>query len=138
VPGPAAETPIVALWRADQLPIADGLFFADGRSYAVDVVDGRLVVVEELDLAEVLAEDQEWVTAIDITGETELPDGYLCVGEGAHGSEGFFARLDAGRELVWVCYLSQANPFKDMAVENRTATVTSTSGVRVTADLDTP
>jgi hypothetical protein len=133
-----SDTPIVALWHEGRLPIEDGVFFADDRSYAVDVEDGRLVVVEELDLAEVLAEDPDWLTTIDITGETELPDGHLCVGEGSHGSEGFFARLDAARELVWVCYLSEANPFKDVTVANRTATVTSTSGVTVTVDLDNP
>jgi hypothetical protein len=132
------ETPIVALWREGRLPIEDGVFFADGRSYAVEVADGRLVVVEELDLAEVLAEDPDWVTSIDITRETPLPDGLLCAGEGSHGSEGFFARLDAARGLVWVCYLSESNPFSEVAVDGGTATVTSTSGVAVTVDLDAP
>jgi hypothetical protein len=133
-----SDTPIVALWREGRLPIEDGVFFADDRSYAVDVEDGRLVVVEELDLAEVLAEDPDWLTTIDITGETALPDGHLCVGEGSHGSEGFFARLDTARRLVWVCYLSEANPFKDVTLTNGTATVASTSGVTVTVDLDNP
>lgn len=132
-------SPIVALWQEGQLPIEDGVFFADDRTYAVEVEDGRLVAVEELDLAEVLAEDPTWVTTIDITGEVELPaGGFLCVGEGSHGSEGFFARLDEEHQLVWVCYLSESNPFKTVTYETSTATVTSTSGVTVTVDLDNP
>jgi hypothetical protein len=132
--------PIVALWREGMLAIEDGLYFADGRSYTVDVEDGALVLVDEFDLAESLAEDPEWITTIDITREVALPDddGYICAGEGSHGSEGFFARLDADRELVWVCYLSESNPFKDIEIEGEQVTATSTSGVRVTVNIDAP
>jgi hypothetical protein len=90
-------TDIVTLWRDGHLPIQDAVFFADGRSYAVDVEGTGLVVVEEFDLAETLAEDPDWVTSIDITREIPLADGFVVAGEGSHGSEGFFARLDVGR-----------------------------------------
>lgn len=132
-------TPIVALWRDGRLPIEDGLFFADGRSFAVDMESPGLVVVEEIDLAEILAEDPDWVTSIDITREAPLPDGgVLCAGEGSHGSEGFFARLDAARELVWVCYLAESNPFSEIAVEGDRVTVSSTSGVSITVSWERP
>jgi hypothetical protein len=135
-----SRTPIVDLWAAGRVPIEDGVFFADGRSYAVEVVDGRLDAVAELDLAAMLADDPDWLAAIDVTGEQEIPDGagHVCVGEGSHGSEGFFARLDAARRLVWVCHLSGSNPFAGLEVAAGTATVTSTSGLRVTVDLDSP
>jgi hypothetical protein len=122
-----SRTPIVDLWAAGRVPIEDGVFFADGRSYAVE-------------LAAMLADDPDWLAAIDVTGEQEIPDGagHVCVGEGSHGSEGFFARLDAARRLVWVCHLSGSNPFAGLEVAAGTATVTSTSGLRVTVDLDSP
>jgi hypothetical protein len=78
------------------------------------------------------------LAAVTDRSETALPDGLLCAGEGSHGSEGFFARLDAARGLVWVCYLSESNPFAEVAVEGGSATVTSTSGLGVTVDLDAP
>jgi hypothetical protein len=131
-------TEIVRLWRDGRLPIEDGVFFADGRSFAVNVEGGRLVVVEEFDLAEVLAEDPDWITSIDITREVVAPSGFVCAGEGSHGSEGFFARLDPDRELVWVCYLSESNPFDGLRVAEGKVTATSTSGVSITVDLDAP
>jgi hypothetical protein len=81
-------TEIVTLWQEGHLPIEDGVYFADGRSYAVDVVDGRLNAVEQIDLADLLAEDPDWVTTIDITRKVPAPDGFVCGGEGSHGSEG--------------------------------------------------
>jgi hypothetical protein len=132
--------PINDLWQSGRLPIEDAVFYADGRSVAVEVSEAGLVAVEEFDLAEVLAEDPEWLATVDVTGEHELPDGagFLVRGEGAYGSEGFFGRLDGRRELVWVCYLSEGNPFVDIAVDDGTATFTSTSGVSVTVDIDRP
>ncbi|MFC0539900.1 hypothetical protein [Kutzneria chonburiensis] len=129
---------IEELWRAGRLPIEDGVFFADGRSYAVDVDGSALRVVEEIDLAELLAEDPDWLTSIDITREAPAPGGFVCAGEGSHGSEGFFARLDADRKLVWVCYLSESNPIGELTVLDRALTVVSTSGVTITVDLDAP
>ncbi|CRK58286.1 hypothetical protein [Alloactinosynnema sp. L-07] len=131
-------TEIQTLWRAGRLPIEDGVFFADGRSYAVDVEGTSLAVVEELDLAQVLAEDPDWVTSIDVTRTVPAPAGFVCAGEGSHGSEGFFARLDADRELVWVCYLSECNPFDGLTVTGTSLTATSTSGITITVDLDAP
>ncbi|OLR92711.1 hypothetical protein BJP25_20025 [Actinokineospora bangkokensis] len=131
-------TPIQRLWAEGRLPIEDGVFFADGRSYAADVVDGGLAVVEELDLAQVLAEDPDWVTAVDVQREVPIPGGLVVGGEGAHGSEGFFARLTADRSLVWVCYFAEHNPFLDLVVDGPDLVATSTSGVVVRVALDAP
>jgi hypothetical protein len=120
------------LWRDGRLPIEDGVYFADGRSYAVEVVGSTLRSVGEVEPA------TDWLTAIDITREAPAPGGFVCAGEGSHGSEGFFARLDADRELVWVCYLSESNPFDRLTVTDGTLTAASTSGVTITVDLDAP
>ncbi|MBC6447887.1 hypothetical protein [Actinokineospora xionganensis] len=57
-------TAIVALWRDGRLPAEDGLFFAEGQSFVVDDI-------KEFGLAELLAEDSDWVTSIDIAREVE-------------------------------------------------------------------
>jgi hypothetical protein len=129
---------IEELWRSGRLPIEDGVFFADGRSFAVDVVDSRLEAVDEVDLAQILADDPDWVTSIDITREVPAPGGFVCAGEGSHGSEGFFARLDEAKNLVWVCYLSESNPFDSVTVTGNTVTAVSTSGLSITVDQDAP
>jgi hypothetical protein len=131
-------TEIVRLWREGQLPIKDGVYFADGRSYAVDVVHGRLSVVGQFDLAEILAEDAGWVTNIHITRKVVAPGGFACAREGSWGSEGFFGRLGADEQLVWVCYLSEGNPFDRVAVADGMVTAMSTSGLTITVDLDAP
>ena len=82
-----------------------------------------------------LVEDPEWVASIIITREVPIPDGLLCAGEGSHGSEGFFARLDADWNLVWVAHFQESNPFDEITVHGDQATFTSTSGGTVTVDL---
>lgn len=94
--------------------------------------------MEEWDLTEFMAEEPDWLTSIDITGETRIPGGYVCAGEGSYGSEGFFARLNEDRSLVWVCYLSGSNPFDELLVEAPTLTAKSTSGLSITVSLDAP
>lgn len=139
---PPSVPPIVTLWQEGRLPIEDALHLATGRSYAVDLAPGMpngLVLVEEFDLGQVLAEDPDWVTAIDVQSPTPLPSGgSLARGEGAHGSEGFIARLDTTRQLIWVIYLSESNPFEMVAVDGTLGTFTSTSGVTITLDIDDP
>jgi hypothetical protein len=49
-----------------------------------------------------------------------------------------FARLDAEGQLVWVCYLSEHNPFDKVVVAEERVTATSTSGLTITVDLDAP
>lgn len=120
---------ITTLWSSARLPIEDGLYFADERG---------LRLVESFDLGELLAEDPEWLTSIDITREFCVPGGYACAGEGSHGSEGFFARLDENHSLIWVCYLAESNPFDELTVEASTLTATSTSGLSITLSLDDP
>jgi hypothetical protein len=84
-----------------------------------------------------LSVDPERRTVIDMTVVKALPDGsgYLCAGEGSYGSEGFFGRLGQDRNLVWVVYLEESNPFVDAVVDDgRRAKFTSSSGVSIAVE----
>jgi len=134
---------ITDLWLSGKLPGWDGLYRADGSAWAAridDSVPNGFVLMAPLGLTAMLRDSPEWVTEYDITTERQLPDcsGYLCCGEAAHGSEGFFARLDAGRDLVWVAYFEDSNPFVEIAFEGNRAVVTSNLGRPVLIDLDDP
>jgi hypothetical protein len=132
---------IERLWLADNLPIRDGLYRADGVAYGVQVdasVEGGLRILAPFILEEVLSRDPEWVTSIITTLEKRLPhgDGYLCCGEGSYGSEGFFGRLDQHKTLMWVVYLENSNPFVNVSVSDTRATFISSSDVSITVDLE--
>ncbi|MFD8493866.1 hypothetical protein [Amycolatopsis sp. NPDC059657] len=134
-----ADSPIVALWRKGKLPIEDAIHHASGVSRELDAnpeAPGGFELGDEFDLAEMLAEDPDWVSDVDITNETPIPGGFLVRGEGSHGSEGFFGRLDAKRELVWVVFLTESNPFVETTVTGDMATFTSSSGVSITVSID--
>ena len=59
----------------------------------------------------------------------EKQEGYLCCGEGAHGSEGFFARLDPNERLVWVAYFEESNPFVNIKITDDHVTFETNLGV---------
>jgi len=95
--------------------------------------------LEEFNLDEALDADPDWLTSIDVTRETGLAGaGYLCCGEGSYGSEGFAARLDEHKNLAWVIYLEESNPFTDIVIAGMTATFSSSSGVSITVDIYRP
>src|SRR5690349_13040598 len=97
---------ILDLWGRGELPGWSGLYRADGGAWAIESDGAALAtfrVGEPFDLAERLAAEPDEVTEIDESARAPLPaGGHVVSGEGAHGSEGFFARLDAGGELAWV------------------------------------
>jgi hypothetical protein len=131
---------IERLWLADNLPIQDGLYRADGVAYGVKMdasTEGGLKILAPFSLQEFLSRDAEMVTSIDTTWQTPLPDGagYLCCGEGSYGSEGFFGRLDQRKNLVWVVYLENSNPFTDASISNTSATFMTSAGVAITVNL---
>ncbi|RZS39024.1 hypothetical protein EV193_104235 [Herbihabitans rhizosphaerae] len=127
---------IVRLWRSGELPIDAGLYRADGESWSVRIEAGGLAVGEPVDLEAEVDADPDWVTEYDIWHEVALPEGgFLCCGDGSHGSDGFFARLDAQRELVWAVQLPEGNPFTDITLDGESATFRSTSEVTIAVDL---
>ncbi|SCL21018.1 hypothetical protein GA0074692_1059 [Micromonospora pallida] len=125
---------ISRLWLAENLPIRDGLYRAAGTArdaWADPTAPGGLALGEPFGLTEFLVPDPEEVTTITVALERELSDGsgHLVCGEGSYGSEGFFGRLDRNRQLLWVVYLEDENPFVDAHVDGTRATFTSSSGV---------
>ncbi|MFD7450960.1 hypothetical protein [Kitasatospora sp. NPDC059827] len=135
-------TRIVELWRSGEVPVECGLFRADGTSREADCESPTLanyVLGEPLDLDALLADDPDWTTSPAVWAEVELPGraGYLCSGGGSHGSDGFFARLDADQNLVWVVHLL-SNEFVRIDVDWPRATFTNNWGNTLTIDLTDP
>lgn len=139
-------TTILQLWAEGLAPGWDGLFRADGSARAVELGGGARLdwfdLGPPLDLDAMLGEDPDNVTHVDILRGADVPipdgSGYVCGGDGAHGSEGFFARLDKDRNLIWIAALTASNPFEKAEVRGRIATFTNNLGNSVTVDLDHP
>ncbi|NED16034.1 hypothetical protein [Streptomyces sp. SID9124] len=136
-------TTIERLWEGDyELPAEDGLYFADGRAYDVDITPGApagLTVLEPFDVDAMLAEDPSWVTAVGVLAVVELGDGgLLWGGEGGMGADGFLARLTADRKLVWAVFFSDSNPFDRIRVTGNVATCHSTAEFELAVDIDDP
>lgn len=103
----------VRLWEAEQCPIRDGLYLADGSAWAVQAdraAPGGLTVLEPFDLDALLAEDPDWVTCIAISKTVGLAgtEDLLFCGEGSWGSETLFGRITAAGRPVWVVYLGES------------------------------
>ena len=135
---------IERLWAAEELPIRDGLYRAEGTSRSVrldSTLPGGLAVLEKFDLDGFLCENPDDLTSIDVT--LDLPFSvagtvcYLLCGEGSYGSEGFFGVLDESRNLVWVVYLEHSNPFITGNLGGTQLSVTSTAGLTLTVDCGT-
>lgn len=136
-------TLIQRLWADEYLPIQDGLYRADGTAYGVKVdatAPGGLEILQEFSLEDFLSPDPEMTTAIITTLEKPLENasGYVFCGEGGYGSEGYFGLLDSQRNLVWVVYLEDCNPFIDALVAGSIVTFRSSSEVVITVDLEAP
>jgi hypothetical protein len=131
---------IVELWKQGEVPAFSGLYRADDSARYIEI-DGAALsyfrVGEPFDLAGRLAEDPDYLAEIDESARAALPDGrgHVCCGEGPLGSQGFFARLDAYGELVWVVFLRNGNPFYEVAVDGTRVTFTNNLGRGVTVDL---
>ncbi|MGH3312408.1 MAG: hypothetical protein ACRDP3_17780 [Streptomyces sp.] len=129
------------LWDEHKVPVDDALHFADGRSFDACVTPespGGISILEPFDLDDRLSIAPNWVSVVDGL-EEELEDGgFLWHGDGDNGSEGFFARVNPDRSLVWVVFFTDSNPFTKAEVVGRYATLSSTSGVVITIDIDDP
>ncbi|MFF9340587.1 MULTISPECIES: hypothetical protein [unclassified Streptomyces] len=133
---------ITALWEAGLVPAREGLYRADGTARDVEVDSAglsRFALGDPFDPDASLAGDPEGVTDYDIHPEcvAALPDGsgYVCGGDGPHGSQGFVARLDAERRLVWVVPMSDSNPFERVEVQGTTARFFNNLGHSIAVDL---
>ncbi|BCJ68331.1 hypothetical protein [Polymorphospora rubra] len=131
------------LWRQGCVPAVSGHYRADGLAHVVDVDGAQLSyfrVRERFDVDALLAAHPENLAEIDETARLALPDGSgsLICGAGAHGSEGFFARVCGQEELVWVVFLLHGNPFERIGVSGSTATFSNNLDRSVDVDLRQP
>lgn len=134
---------IVELWSIGSIPAVDGLYRSDGSARVVEVDDARLTwfrLGRPLDVSDLLASDPDNVIEIDLCAEVEIPNGrgFLCCGEGALGSYGFFARLGADRALTWVVALTRSNPFMQITMKGSRACFINNLGNSVIIDLEDP
>ncbi|RLP93317.1 hypothetical protein EAD89_06700 [Micromonospora sp. BL4] len=87
-------------------------------------------------------EEPDNLTHVDILRGADVllanGSGYLCGGDGAHGSDGFLARLDKDRNLMWIVVLTDSNPFEKAEARGSLARFTNNLGNSVTVDLDHP
>jgi hypothetical protein len=131
-----------ALWEQQKLPIKDGLYMVSGESVAVELDSSTasgIIFESHFDLDAMLRDDPECVTTLDVAREIDLKgNGRLCCGEGSYGSEGFFARTGSDGGLMWAMYFEGSNPFVSISQRAGRATFLSTSGVKITVDVDDP
>ncbi|WP_327324245.1 hypothetical protein OG735_18240 [Streptomyces sp. NBC_01210] len=135
-------TAIERLWDDFELPIRDALHFADGHSYDVALAPDApsdFTVLAPFGLDEMLESDPSWVSEVDGLAAVDLGrKGLLWGGEGSYGSEGFIARLTVDRALIWAIFFMESNPFDRIQLSSNVATLSSTSGVAITVDIDDP
>lgn len=129
------------LWKSGRVPILSALYrYDDVAIYATidNSVSGGLRFGQQVPLTDVLAANTDYLASLDITHERQLPhdEGFLVCGEGSYGSDGFFGLLDSSKELVWVVFLENSNPFVSIFVNSRLATFTSSSGITLRIDLN--
>ncbi|UUN29902.1 hypothetical protein [Streptomyces sp. FIT100] len=136
---------ITELWSAHTAPARDGLYRSDGSACEVGIDGAALSWFDlggPLDLDALLDAEPDGVTGIDIHPQclAELPGGagHVCGGDGALGSEGFFARLDSGRNLVWLVSPADSNPFVKVEVRGTIARFVNNLGNSITVDLASP
>ncbi|WP_446215808.1 hypothetical protein [Micromonospora sp. IBHARD004] len=131
---------IVDLWRQGSAPGVSGLYRVDGSAHIVrsDGPDLSFIRIGgAFDLDDLLSADPEEVAQIDESARVKLPDGsgFLCCGEGAHGSEGFFARLDPQENLIWMVFLRNGNPIIRIGIGGSRATFSNNLGRSISIDL---
>jgi len=134
---------IVDLWEKDMLPIKDAIYFSDGRSFSCKITScptQKIELGDEFDVNEFYKNNIDEVTNIDEIKEIKLSNsGYCSVGDGSYGSEGFIACLGKERNLIWVLYSEESNPFINVREDPvNTIIAESSSGFRLKINLNNP
>ncbi|MBD0695521.1 hypothetical protein [Streptomyces sp. CBMA123] len=126
------------LWARSEIADYDALFRADGTAREAFIDGPDTLVVELGEPFDV--EAPEFGHEIEVRSEAELPDGrgFVCCGDGAMGDEGFLARLDADRRLVWVFASTGGNPFLRASADWPLAHFVNDWGRTLTIDLADP
>jgi hypothetical protein len=134
---------IVELWKNGELPIKNALYFVDGRAGLIDIIFypyPKLLKLGDFDFNDFYEKNKNETTTIDIVKKIQLSDvGYLCIGEGSYGSEGFIACLDSKEDLIWVVYFENSNPFVSATIlGDLTVVIESSAGFRLKIDTKKP
>jgi hypothetical protein len=131
------------LWKQQQLPVKNALYFANGRSWEASLAEAApsgYELANEFSLEEWLIHDPDYVSSFDVTRELQLPgqQGTLCCGEGSAGADGFAAHLSNVRELIWVMFLADSNPIVDISRQGKFYRFSSTNGNVLTINISSP
>ncbi|ECX5102165.1 hypothetical protein F6H62_21880 [Salmonella enterica] len=134
---------IIQLWEDNLLPIKDAIYFSNGRSFLCKIMDYPTLHIErngEFDFSAFYEKNKDEVTDIDKFREIKLVNNcYCCVGEGSYGSEGFVAYLDENKNLVWVLYSEESNPFINVSEYiPDIIIVESSSNIRLKININNP
>ncbi|HIE5059183.1 hypothetical protein [Serratia marcescens] len=134
---------ITKLWEVGELPIKNALYFSDGRAELIDIISYPTPKVSKsgcFDFCEFYEENKNEVTTVDVIKKINLScGGYLCLGEGSYGSEGFIAYLDREEKLVWVVYSENSNPFVSATIlHDSTVAIDSSAGFRLKVNVLKP
>ncbi len=134
---------IIQLWEDNLLPIKDAIYFSNGRSFLCKIMDYPTLHIErngEFDFSAFYEKNKDEVTDIDKFREIKLANNcYCCVGECSYGSEGFVAYLDENKNLVWVLYSEESNPFINVSEYiPDIIIVESSSNIRLKININNP
>ncbi|EHB4884966.1 hypothetical protein JXF96_004076 [Salmonella enterica subsp. enterica serovar Heidelberg] len=134
---------IIQLWEDNLLPIKDAIYFSNGRSFLCKIMDYPTLHIErngEFDFSAFYEKNKDEVTDIDKFRVIKLANNcYCCVGEGSYGSEGFVAYLDENKNLVWVLYSEESNPFINVSEYiPDIIIVESSSNIRLKININNP
>ncbi len=134
---------LLTLWEQRLVPAQQGVYFRDGSARAISLdanAPGGVSLGAPIDVNRILDADEDDTTSVDaVLAENAVREigGVLCCGECDHGSEGYIALLDVDREVCWIAYFANSNPF--VAIESRAgrATLRTSSGKAITIRTDT-
>ncbi|PWU30902.1 hypothetical protein DK254_10800 [Pseudomonas sp. RW407] len=134
---------IIELWSNEELPIKDGVYFSNGKSFSISILAypaPHICSRGWFDFEEYFKGNQEEVTSIDVTKRVVLKGGACCyVGEGSYGSEGFIAYENNHKLLEWVVYSESSNPFIDIKEGGANALVAeSSAGFKIKISISNP
>ncbi|CTW30168.1 hypothetical protein [Escherichia coli] len=134
---------IIQLWEDDLLPIKDAIYFSNGKSFLCKIKPYPTPCIEkngEFDFSSFYEKNKDEVTDIDKFREFKLANNcYCCIGEGSYGSEGFIAYLDEDKNLVWVLYSEESNPFINITeYTSDIIIVESSSNIRLRININNP
>ncbi|MET8703306.1 hypothetical protein ABZW10_31265 [Kitasatospora sp. NPDC004723] len=133
---------VADLWQDGRMPVDCGLFCADGTGREADCDGAELTwfrLGDPIDMEALRTARPGWSASADVFAEVVLPDGSgrLLSGGGSHGSDGFFARLDARGDLLWLVHLL-CNELVEITVDWPLATFTNNCDNSLTVDLSGP